>query len=447
MLQVKQRSQRLECPAQSLIYLQFSNSVAFDRLKTCFNLSASSVAILMNTAKQIADWLETHWVTPAYSGWLLSSLALFFFVSATNTLAGWLYVISGISFALLAIAAILPERTLRGIQIQRRPINPVSVGDQLTVELVLANPTKQPKTLIQIQDLLPFVMAPPALAAIETIVPHSTHHWRYHQTVQRRGIYRWQTVNVRTAAPLGLFWCRRSQTVPAIAVVYPTVLTLMQCPLIDEMGRDADVLFSRDRRAHAASEGLTRSLRPYRWGDPIRFVHWRTSARYGELRVRELETLTSEQELILCLDSAMLWQSSDDSEVAEPFEQAVVAAASLYFYALHRKLSVKVWTAGTGIIQGSQAVLEALAAVQAGEDVRADRLPDAPLLWLTQNPLSLATLPLGSRWLLWTGPQQEQPVSNSLGLLMQPAQSLQLQLQAALEKRLETQGGVRSDEH
>jgi uncharacterized protein (DUF58 family) len=395
----------------------------------------------MNTAKRIADWLETRWVTPAYSGWLLSSLALFFFVSATNTLAGWLYVISGISFALLTIAAILPERMLRGLEVQRRPINPVTVGEPLTIDLVIANPTKQPRILIQIQDLLPFVMAPPVAAAIEKIAPYSTHHWRYHPIAQRRGLYRWQTVSLRTAAPLGLFWCKRSQTVPAIVAVYPTVLPLQQCPLIDEMGRDATVLFSRDRRAQTASEGLTRSLRPYRWGDPIRFVHWRTSARYGELRVRELETLTSEQELIICLDSAMSWQPHSDLGVDEPFEQAVVAAASLYFYAVHRKLSVSVWTAGTGLIRGRQAVLETLAAVQANEDMRADRLPDAPLLWLTQNPLSLATLPSGSRWLLWTRARQEASVSKSPGLRLQPDQPLQPQLQTVLEKRLETQSG------
>jgi hypothetical protein len=38
-----------------------------------------------------------------------------------------------------------------------------------------------------------------------------------------------------------------------------------------------------------ATEGITRALRPYRWGDPIRLVHWRTSARFGDLRIRELE--------------------------------------------------------------------------------------------------------------------------------------------------------------
>jgi len=390
----------------------------------------------MNIAKRIANWLEAHWVTPAYSGWLLSGLSLFFFVSATNTLAGWLYVISGISFALLAIAAILPERTLRGIQIQRHPISPVTVGDSLAIELRLTNTTKQPKTLIQVQDLLPFLIAPPVSAAIEIIAPHSTHHWLYHQPVQRRGIYRWQTVHLRTAAPLGLFWCRRSQSAPALAIVYPTVLPLVQCPLVDAVGRDASLQFTRDRRAQAASEGLTRSLRPYRWGDSIRFVHWRTSARYGALRVRELETLTNDQALIICLDSATSWkQPSDGLGATESFEQAVVAAASLYFYATRRNLSVKLWTAGTGLIQGGQAVLQALAGVQFGED-GTETLPDVPLLWLTQNPTGLSTLPPGSRWLLWAREKLEQPTSNSPGLLVQPDQPLQPQLQGALEKQL-----------
>ena len=392
----------------------------------------------MNTAKRLADWLEDHWVTPAYSGWLLGALTLFFFVSATNTLAGWLYVISGISFALLAIAAFLPERMLRGVQIQRSAIAPVTVGEQLSVELVLANVTNQPKTLIQVLDQLPFVLAPPTSVAIETIAPYSSYHWVYHQTVERRGIYRWQTVNLRTAAPLGLFWCRRSHTAAAIAVVYPTVLPLTQCPLIDAIGRDKSLQLTHDRHPQSTNDGLTRSLRPYRWGDPIRFVHWRTSARYGDLRVRELETFISGQELMLCLDSAMHWQRVPvNASPNEPFEQAVIAVASLYFYAVRRNLNVGVWTAGTGLVRGSQAVLETLAAVQPGEAVRAESLPDVPLLWLTQNPIGLTTLPSGSRWLLWATSHPELTVMNSPGRLIKPDQPLQLQLQEALEKRLQ----------
>ncbi len=398
----------------------------------------------MNMLSRLAEWLETHWVTPSYSGWLLGGLTLFFFTAATNTLAGWLYVISGISVALLAIAALLPERTLRPLRVQRSPISPVSVGDPLRLELGIENPTPQPKSLLQVQDQLPPILGQPITQAIETIPAHGRHRWVYEQPTQQRGVYRWQAVNLRTAAPLGLFWCRRSRVVKATAIVYPTVLTLVQCPLVDAMGRDESLQLSRDRRAQAAHQGLTRSLRPYRWGDPTRLVHWRTSARYGDLRVREMEVFTGGQDLVICLDSAMPWRFPDNPYPLFPenFEQAVIAAASLYFYASRCHLPVKLWTAGTGLIQGTQNVLEVLAATRAGEAVHADHLPNVPLVWLTQNPDSLATLPQGSRWLLWapsqTPPNATIPSPSSprdtlaAGLVIQPDQDLAVQLQRSL---------------
>jgi len=362
----------------------------------------------MRLNRRFTNWLETRWVNPSYSGWLLGSLAIFFFVAATNTLAGWLYVISGIGVALLAIAAILPERTLRQIQIWRAPIHPVSAGDQLTVELVIENRSKQAKTLLQVQDNLPPELGAPQQKSIELIPPNQSHHWIYCYPTTQRGVYQWHTAQLRTANPLGLFWCRRSREVKAKAIVYPTVLALSHCPVIDEMGQDKSLLFNSDRRAQAATEGLTRSLRPYRWGDPTRLVHWRSSARYGELRVRELEIFTGGQELLICLDSAFSWQSPfQAAPLAHPFEQAVIAAASLYFYACQRNLNVRLWTAGTGLIQGNQVVLEALAATQAGEPALADNLPNMPLIWLTQNTDSLSGLPHGSRWILWPDETQE----------------------------------------
>ncbi len=385
---------------------------------------------------RIAEWLETHWVTPAYGGWLLGGLSVFFFIAATNTLAGWLYVLSGIGLALLAIAAILPERILRNIQIHRNPIHPVSVGDQLTIELILVNPTKQPKPLFQVVDLLPYVLGNPVSHAIETIPADSDHRWVYFQPTSQRGVYRWQTVNLRTAAPLGLFWCQRSRITKATAIVYPTVLPLAQCPLVDEMGQDTSLQLYSDRRAHSATEGLTRSLRPYRHGDPTRLIHWRSSARHGELRVREMEIFTGGQELVICLDSALVWQreAGVTNGLVKDFEQAVVVAASLYFYACQRQLRVKLWTASAGLLQGRQAALETLAAVQPGEDGHVE-LPTLPVIWLTQNPDSLADLPAGSRWILWSPAQSQlaaSPVSPGRGLQINPNQPLQVQLERPL---------------
>ncbi|MCC5656524.1 DUF58 domain-containing protein [Nostoc sp. XA010] len=349
----------------------------------------------MKIIKPITNWLETRASAPAYGGWVLAATAICFFGAGINTMAGWLYAISGISFALLGVAAILPQRSLTNLSITRRPIQPVSAGDDLTVELEIRNQTQQPVSLLQVEDILPFVLGKPVQKAIETIPSQGSYRWVYYHPTQRRGVYRWHTVELGSGAPLGLFWCRRQRDCAATAIVYPTVLPLATCPLIDEMGQEESKRGDpRGRPLQTATTGLVRSLRPYRIGDPTRLIHWRTSARYGELRVRELEMVTGGQEIVIALDSASNWEE-------ENFEQAVIAAASLYFYAQQQQLQVQLWTASTDLIKGDVYVLETLAATRALEDASSEVPKSYPLIWLTQNPLSLATLPQGSRWVLW----------------------------------------------
>lgn len=387
----------------------------------------------MNIGHKIADWLENRAVTPAYAGWLLSGMTVFFFGSATNTMSGWLYALSGGSLALLGVAAVLPGKSLRSLEVRRRTIEPVSAGDRITVELEIENRAREPKTLLQVVDILPFVLGEPIVRPIEVIDPNSIYRDTYYLEVRQRGVYRWQEVNLRTAAPLGLFWCRRSRRVKAVAVVYPQVLPLSTCPIIDRIGQEDSPQFYNRSRSQTATEGLTRNLRPYRHGDPTRLIHWRTSARYGELRVRELEVAAGGQEIIIALDSAQAWQ-------AEEFERAVTVAASLYFYASKRLLNVKLWTAGTGLVSGNRVVLETLAAVNAGEDAVENR-PKLPIIWLTQNSATLSTLSLGSRWVLWplataeTG--EKMLVKHELpGLEIRSGRPLELQLQAPLERAI-----------
>jgi uncharacterized protein (DUF58 family) len=222
--------------------------------------------------------------------------------------------------------------------------------------------------------------------------------------------------------------------VPAKVVVYPTVLALSHCPLIEHMGQQLNLQFNA-QQAKAATEGSTRSLRPYRWGDPTRLIHWRSSARHGELRVRELEIDTGGQEIVISLDCGQYWQS-------EPFEQAVITAASFYFYAQRITNNVRVWTPSSGLVQGDKAVLETLAEVSVG-DRQQELLPKIPLIWLTQNPNSLESLPIGSRWLLWSDDSPIEaksqsstplPTLTSPGISIQPHQPLQPQLQQSVNR-------------
>lgn len=372
----------------------------------------------MRSVTRLTDWLESHWTNPAYSGWLLGAMGVFFFLAATNSMSGWLYVMSGVVFALMTIAVILSRQSLQRLTIARRPIQPISVGEQFTIELLIQNSSRQRKSLIQADDLIPSVLGKPVQRVVELIHPNSSYYWVYQHLATRRGIYRWHEVQLRSAAPLGLFWYRKSFRVNAIALIYPTVLPLQRCPLIDQLGQQTSLQL-QSRRAISATEGITRSLRPYRWGDPMRMIHWRSSARYGELRVRELETFTRGQEIVIAIDSAANWEP-------EAFEAAVTAAASLYFYGDRQTLTIRLWTAGTGLIQGRQAVLETLAEIQANEESRSSSLPDATIVWLTQNPNRLNSLPNGSRWVLWG---DKTPSSTHPGIVIGKPRSLQAQLQ------------------
>jgi uncharacterized protein (DUF58 family) len=371
---------------------------------------------------RFTEWLERHWVNPAYAGWVLLGLAIFFFAAATNTLAGWLYVMSGVLLALLVVAAALPARNLRGLTIHRLPTKPVSAGESLVIELQVHNAQSHSRGLLQVIDQLPKPLGPTQRTALRAISPGQTYTWRYQLPTSRRGIYHWSTVGLRSAAPLGLFWCRRELVVPAKVVVYPQVLPLQRCPLLDALAEHTGPQWHRHRSMSPSAEGMTRSLRPYRWGDSTRLIHWRTSARYGDLRVRELEKTSTGQEVIIAVDTSQSW-------LIDRFEQAVVAAASLYTYATHRGLVATLWQPPGTILQDKPGILYALA------DLKLSLSPIAypshiPTIWLTTQCVPANTLAPGSRQVIWSNHHRLQATGNSLETLwIDPEQNLQTQLQ------------------
>ncbi len=378
-----------------------------------------------NFITNVNNWLETHWVTPSYTGWVMFFIGLAFFGAATNTMAGWLYVLSGVIFALLALNIIVARNTVKQLEIKRSLVEPVSAGDQLTLELIIKNPTKTPKTLLQIIDQLPSVLSSPVINNFEVIAPESTIKWIYYAYTDRRGIYHWHDLDLKSAAPLGLMYCRRSREIPIKAIVYPQVLPLKSCPLIDNIGAEQTKQRQSEKLYRAATEGVTKTLRQYRFGDPIRLIHWRSSAKFGEFQVRELETITGGEEVIIALDNASEWKD-------EIFEQAVIAAASMYFYANRQQLDVKLWTAETGIIHGSRVVLETLAGVEFGTQSSNNLPPSAPTIWLSSQTDFLSQLPQGSRYLLFNeslNPSNEKFIQ---GIVYSQNESLDNQLQKPL---------------
>jgi uncharacterized protein (DUF58 family) len=357
-------------------------------------------------------WCEWHAAVPEFSGGLLLFLSLFLFAAATNTLAGWLYVISGVSIALLIIGAVFPARFLAEIEVQRDPPEPVSAGSDLYLSLHLRNRGSTTKHLLEVRDSLPTALSPITQQEIiiPSLPPHAEYHWHYQIPTQKRGIYQLSPLAIATASPFGLFRSRRhcGQTHPKL-IIYPLVLQLAQCPLLEAMGKQQQTRHYSPRHSQQmATEGLTRTLRPYQWGDPMRMIHWRTSARYGALRVRELETTIGGQEIAITLDLSPQWQS-------DHFEQAIMVAATLYFHARQLQLQTHFYSQTTGLVNGDLPVLEALASLQPEED--AFQPPDLPILLLSDRPQLLDQLHEGDKYILW---QYTPPASQHQGIALEP---------------------------
>ena len=81
------------------------------------------------------------------------------------------------------------------------------------------------------------------------------------------------------------------------------------------------------------------SLREYVVGDELRRVHWRTSAKVGELMVRE-QLDTSLPRLVVLLDDRAAAHPARGDGVAETFESACEAAASIVAAAVREDLPV-----------------------------------------------------------------------------------------------------------
>jgi uncharacterized protein (DUF58 family) len=105
----------------------------------------------------------------------------------------------------------------------------------------------------------------------------------------------------------------------------PKHVVLKQFPILEPASSPTDVLHERARTG-AGEEFL--GVRPYRAGDPPRFVHWRSTARLGELVVREYE------ERALSRMAIVIGGADAGDPPVSAFESLVSAAASVAIYAL-----------------------------------------------------------------------------------------------------------------
>jgi len=153
----------------------------------------------------------------------------------------------------------------------------------------------------------------------------------YAVPTSRRGVVEVGPLRVTRADPLGLLSLSRTYGGSTTVWVHPRIHLLRAVP--------AGMARSLDGRIDKVPHGTITfdALREYVIGDELKRVHWRSSAKVGELMVRE-QLDTSEPTIIVLLDDRVGAHPGRDPE---SFEAACEAAASIVAAAVREDLPVE----------------------------------------------------------------------------------------------------------
>ncbi len=229
----------------------------------------------------------------------------------------------------------------------------------------------------------------------------------YPVPTHRRGIIPVGPLRVTGGDALGLITVARAHGELARVWVHPRVHPLTAVP--------AGVTRSLDGHLDRVPHGSITfdSLREYVVGDELRRVHWRTSAKVGELMVRE-QLDTSLPRLVVLLDNRADAHPQRSHGIAETFESACEAAASVIAAARREDLPVALLLVADpgpdadGATKGGDSFLDRLAAAGLWAGPRGE--PSDPLRTVTRR---LRQERLGDTLVFLTGPGAR----NDLGYL------------------------------
>ena len=260
---------------------------------------------------------------------ILVLLLAFFAISS-----GWhpLYILTYVLLCLLIIAWLWARYSLRHMVFRRTAAaGRVQVGETFEERLMLDNESTLPKLWVQIADgsTLPGHRA----GYVASMGGRKRATWRARTICRQRGRFQLGPVVATSGDPFGMFRRRIPLTEPRELLVLPRVLPITNFVLF------SGGLPGRGRTSRRALQTTTNAntIREYMSGDALNRIHWRSSAHYSKLMVKEFD-LDPAMDAWIILDLHDEVQAGAVEESTE--EYGVTIAATIANFLLRQDLSL-----------------------------------------------------------------------------------------------------------
>jgi len=205
------------------------------------------------------------------------------------------------------------------------------VGDRLRVTYTLRNGSRLPKMWLEIHNPTTLPGGLPGRAI--SLRGRSERSWLIRAPMSRRGHFRIEPLHIRTGDPFGFFEASATVGQGVSVVIYPRLEALprWRLPAAQLEGSHASPVRTLQ------TTPLATTVRPYAPGDSMNRIHWKTTARHGEIQVKEFDLeQTADAWIILDMQRGIGGGRGDESTV----EASIRAAASIADRALQEGRSV-----------------------------------------------------------------------------------------------------------
>jgi uncharacterized protein (DUF58 family) len=260
---------------------------------------------------------------------LLIILLAFFAISS-----GWrvLYLLTYVLLTLFILSWLWARYSLRNMAFRRTAsAGRVQAGETFDERLMLDNISVMPKLWVQIADdsTLPGHRA----GYVASMGGRKRATWRARTLCRQRGRFQLGPVTATSGDPFGLFRRRVTLTAPRELLVLPRVLPISNFVLftggLPGRGR------SSRRALHTTTNATT--IRDYSVDDALNRIHWRSTAHYNRLMVKEFD-LDPAMDAWIFLDLHDAVQAGEGEDSTE--EYGVTIAATIATYLLRQDLSL-----------------------------------------------------------------------------------------------------------
>ena len=278
-------------------------------------------------------------------------------IAATNTGNNALYMVLAAMFGTLVLSGLASRENVRGLAMELEPPEELFANRPFTLPFILRNESR----------ILPrwFLLFSVAKTAQPLLVPHLPRRGKsvgqLELMVGSRGFHRFPYVHVSSLFPFGFFRKGVRYRVDFEVLVFPELF-----PAGGSRPQESEQAGDDASRRGGWGHDLY-ALRAFRRGDDPRGIHWKQTARTGEMIFTE-RTAERSRRLSIVFDNAV--GELRDSAEQSRFERLVSEAATIAVDHLARGYEVELVTreGSLGFASGPRqrlAVLEALALIQA----------------------------------------------------------------------------------